>query len=182
MASERMKASGNTRLFSHRRALRFALLTLTLVSTFFFVLTRLPVVDRVLVEPYLSFLATAAGLGLRVAGFGTSVDGNEIHSYRFTAAVDHACGALEIMAIFVAVTLSFPARFSKRLSGALLGIALLAVINLVRISTLFVIGATHPSILDEAHYFYGQAIMLLSAMGLWVAWMRRVTGKPANGC
>jgi len=85
------------------------------------------------------------------------------------------------MAVFLAVTLSFPVRFMNRLSGALLGIILLAIINLVRISALFVIGATHPSILDEAHYFYGQAIMLLSAMGLWVAWIKRMSGKAADG-
>lgn len=147
----------------------------------FYGLARVSAVDRGVVQPYLTALAQVAGFGLRAAGLANSVTGHQIQSDHFTAEVDRTCGALEVMAVFLAVTLAFPVTVSRRVRGVCVGLALIALANILRIGILFMVGSTHPSMLDTAHYGYGQAFLLLITMGIWVIWARNASERLADG-
>lgn len=90
-----------------------------------------------------------------------------------------SCGATEIMAIFLAAVLAFPATARQRLSGLAVGIPMLYTINIVRLACLAVIGA-----LDNGgdwfnffHEFVWQAIYVVIVVLLWLAWVEFLVGR-----
>jgi exosortase/archaeosortase family protein len=173
--SNRVVVGGRHEVFI--RAVRFTSLALALLVLCFYGLARVQAVDQTVVQPYLTALAEVTGFALRTGGFNNFVSGHQIHSDRFTAEVDPTCGALELMAVFVAVTLPFPVNLRRRLGGLCVGLVLILLANILRIGILFIVGSTHPSMLDAAHYGYGQAFLLLVAMGIWIAWVRNASAE-----
>jgi exosortase/archaeosortase family protein len=58
--------------------------------------------------------------------------------------------------------------------GWLLGLVVLTVVNLVRIMSLFWIGAAYPRYFDVAHLLVWQTAMILLAIVLWLFWVERI--------
>jgi exosortase/archaeosortase family protein len=96
--------------------------------------------------------------------------------YVFNFIVVPECGAIEVMAIFVAAVLAFPARWWKRLIGVLLGVPIMYGVNIFRLSCLGVIGAldTEGRYFDFAHHYVWQAIYIVFVVAVWMAWIEYV--------
>jgi exosortase/archaeosortase family protein len=97
----------------------------------------------------------------------------------FSFIVVSECGAIEVMAIFLAAVLAFPAPWWKRLVGLLAGLPLMYCVNIFRLSVLGVIGA-----LDQdgkwfkfAHEYVWQAVYIVFVVAVWLAWVEYVVRR-----
>jgi exosortase/archaeosortase family protein len=79
---------------------------------------------------------------------------------------------LEPIVLFGAGVIAFPAPWRRKVAGLLIGGAMLFGLNVVRIASLFLMGASKSSLLDDFHLFWWPAFFIICALALWVAWLR----------
>ncbi len=78
--------------------------------------------------------------------------------------------------IFLAALFAFPTRFVLRLPALLICLPLLAALNIVRIVSLFLIGAYRPRLFVVMHTDVWQVLYIAFALvsfGFWLAWATR---------
>jgi exosortase H (IPTLxxWG-CTERM-specific) len=128
-------------------------------------------VETHFVDPYTSFVAICSRACLRLIGIDAGGSGYTIVSPEFSVAIKNVCNGLEVTAIFLAVTLAFPATWKNKLLGLLIGYPVIFLINLVRIVVLFVLGFKVPDVFEAAHYYYAQAFVIIATVGVWLLWV-----------
>ena len=96
---------------------------------------------------------------------------NETRAFVFRIVPE--CGAIEVMAIFVAAILAFPAAWTRRLVGIVLGIPLLMALNVIRLTCLALLGAWDSSreYFNFAHEYVWQGIYIIFVLVIWLAWV-----------
>lgn len=101
--------------------------------------------------------------------------------YFFSFIVVSECGAIEVMAIFFAAVIAFPTRWWKRLVGILIGIPIMYLVNIFRLSCLGVIGALTGGgkWFDFSHHFAWQAIYIIFVVAVWLAWIEYLVNRGA---
>lgn len=88
------------------------------------------------------------------------------------------CGAIPVMAIFVAAVLAFPASWVRRLAGVLIGLPVLYIVNALRLVTLAVIGAVcDRAIFDFAHHYVWQGIYIVFVVAVWMGWVEFIVRR-----
>jgi exosortase/archaeosortase family protein len=120
---------------------------------------------------YLGFNARLAGYILRLLGQNITVRGASIFSPAFSVTIVLGCEALEPIVLFTCAVLAFPAAFSKKIVGIVAGTLLLAILNLVRIVTLFLVGVYLPSVFQLMHLDVWQGVFMFFAILFWVLWI-----------
>lgn len=135
----------------------------------FEVALRVPWAD----EPFQRYLelnaAAAAGL-LSLFYDGLQVGGAHIIGREYNLVVARGCDALEPSAIFLAALLAYPARPRQRVAGAAVGVSILAAANVVRIASLYAVGAHRPDVFETVHLEVWQLGFIALSVLLWIAW------------
>ncbi len=162
-----------------RPEIRFLLLFLVLLVTGFGVVALRPVND-VFVDPYTALVARAAGWILRILGEDITIRGCLLASPRFSVTIFNGCNGLITTLIFLSAVLAFPVGWRARLIGVVGGIVSIQVINMIRIVSLYYIGAFFPSWFNNAHVVIWQSIVILAGVALWVFWASRYGRRPAG--
>lgn len=106
---------------------------------------------------------------------------NRAESFMFTVVSE--CGAIEVMAIFVAALLAFPCPWWKRIVGIIVGLPLLYAVNIGRLACLGYIGAYNREWFDFAHHYLWQAIYIIFVVVIWMLWVELLVKqrkKPAS--
>ncbi len=94
-----------------------------------------------------------------------------IHPGGFAYEVAYTCtGFLPIVTFFVCV-LAYPVAWQARLTGAIIGILVLWIINLFRLVGLFYLGVNCPSAFAWAHEIAGEIFLGTAFIGLWLGWI-----------
>lgn len=132
-----------------------------------------PVNDRVIV-PFTAALARSAGALLNAIGQGVTVIGTVIQSSRFAVNINNGCNGIEAMLILVASIVAFPASMKARALGLLLGALAVQLLNEVRIVTLYLLGAHQPKLFQLFHTAVWQIVIIVAAIGFFLAWSARV--------
>ena len=95
--------------------------------------------------------------------------------------ITSSCSAADVMAVCLGVVLAYPAPWRRRLEGAMLGLALILALNVVRISTLAVLAARWPEAFQPVHVL-GWPVLLTAAttayVWRWIASVRRRERPP----
>ena len=86
------------------------------------------------------------------------------------------CTGVEVIGLFVAAVLAFPARWRDRLAALLAGIPVLLLLNLARMITLIYFGARSATALHYGHLYVWPIILLTTALGIWLQWARSASG------
>ena len=93
----------------------------------------------------------------------------------FTFFVVPSCGAIEVMAIFIAAVVAFPTRWRYRFAGLALGVPILYGVNIARLSTLAWIGAydftPERKWFNFSHEYVWQGIFIIFVVAVWLAWI-----------
>lgn len=92
-----------------------------------------------------------------------------------------ACSGADAMALCVAAVLAYPVRWRARLAGAAGGLALILLLNMVRIGTLGR-AASAPAIFDALHLYVWPALLTLAIAAYvftWIGWVDDRRGDPA---
>jgi archaeosortase B (VPXXXP-CTERM-specific) len=119
-------------------------------------------------------LAETASFFLRLLGNDTTVNGVSVVSTRFTLDIIPACTGLFVLGAFLSAVIAFPARWRGKLAGLALGVGAICVTNIVRLITLFYVGAYWPRYFDYAHLVVWQTLVIAISVLLWLAWAARV--------
>ena len=133
-------------------------------------------------DAFCAMLARIAGFALTLIGVPASSDGAIVGADAFSATIVSECTALDVIILFGAAVLAYPASIGARLHGLLLGVAALFALNIARIVSLILIGIYYPDSLEDAHLFVWQPAMAIAAIGLWILWIPSATiGKACGG-
>ncbi len=123
--------------------------------------------------------ALAGSALLNLMGYSTAVHDASING-EFAMNIKRGCDAIEPMALLIAVILCFPTVFKRKLPGILIGLLALAVLNVIRIITLYMTGVHTPGAFDVMHIQVWQVLFILAALalcGLWIRWDSRIERK-----
>jgi exosortase/archaeosortase family protein len=88
--------------------------------------------------------------------------------------INNGCNGVEAMLILLACIVSFPASWRARMAGLFLGAVAVQLLNAVRIVTLYLLGAYHPRLFEIFHTAVWQIVIILAAIGFFLAWSARV--------
>ena len=99
----------------------------------------------------------------------------------FTFIVVPSCGAIEVMVIFLAAVLAFPASWRHRARGVALGLPLMYLVNIVRLACLACLGALDPggAWFNFVHEYVWQAAYVIFVVLAWMAWVELGKGRRA---
>ncbi len=135
--------------------------------------------DRVVV-PFTARIVTASTAVLNVLGERATATGTRIHAPGFAVDVKNGCNGVEAMLILVAAVLAFPAAWRQRLLGLAAGVAVIQVLNLVRVVSLFWLGVHRRDVFETFHTAVWQTVLILVAVGIFLLWSRRVGSRAAR--
>ncbi|PKL51027.1 MAG: exosortase H [Planctomycetes bacterium HGW-Planctomycetes-1] len=131
-----------------------------------------PFYKRDFLLSYLPFNARVSGAILGFFGQDITVAGRTISSPDFSVEVYSGCDGIEPIALFVCAVLAFPAPFLRKLPGIIAGTLLLAILNFVRVVSLFGVGVYFPKAFLFMHLDVWQALFIFFAVLFWIVWLR----------
>lgn len=132
-----------------RFALRYALIAGAAFVLYGFPYAENGIVERAF-EVYLGAYARVAGAVLGCFEPDLTVAGTQLIG-RFPLQIAKNCDAIEANILLVAALLALPAPLTRRILALSIGVVLLAVVNVARISCLYFIGVHARSWFDFAH-------------------------------
>ena len=130
--------------------------------------------------PFTEQIVAVSAAALRALGEPVLAEGTQIRSPGFAVDVKNGCNGVEAMLILVAAILAFPATARSRVLGIAAGTLVIQAANLVRVVSLFWLGAHHRELFDAFHTAVWQTALLLVAVGLFVFWTRRAGARAAR--
>ena len=161
-----------------RDVLRFAATFLALVLALRWVVTLGPIAWFVH-EPLCLAIARVSGWMLTPFGM-VVVQGNRLAFDGFWVQVVEACNGVLPTTIYLSAVFAFPATWSARLWGAAIGIPAIFGLNLLRVASLVVLGATWPSLFEDVHIYVWQTLVVALSMGVWIFWAERFVRPTAR--
>ncbi len=154
-----------------RPEIRFLVIFVTILGISFTVIALRPVNDN-LVVPYTTIVARASGWVLSLLGEEITVTGCDLSSPRFAVTIYNGCNGLITSLILLSGILAFPAPRRAKLVGALAGLSIIQTVNLMRIVSLYYIGAYLPELFNASHIVVWQSLVILTGVVLWIVWAR----------
>lgn len=136
--------------------------------------------NRVLV-PYHCAIAQATAEVLSAFGEPATASGREIRSERFSVLVTHGCDGIELSLMFGAAVISFPAALRRKVAGMLLGLILIALLNLIRVVSLWLIGVHWFTGFDLMHFGLWPVILIGATLGIFLAWLQWAAADTKPG-
>jgi exosortase H (IPTLxxWG-CTERM-specific) len=149
----------------------------------FYGLTLTPLFKNKLFPAYLRSNARVSSAILRGMGYPCVSVGTSVTTGSFSIEIRRGCDAVEPTALFAAAVLAFPGLFRRKAVGVLVGTVVLALLNLVRILSLFLIGVHAPRFFEAMHADVWQAFFILLALvlwGLWIQWAMKPRPSAAH--
>ena len=158
---------------------------LFLIVAFFFLLTWDPIVKVVDIGAGLAQLSAWMSFGvLRVigalAGFPVHRMGTIMGSGAFEVDVAPACSGAVPTSIYLAAVFAYPTSWRARWLGSAIGIGVIQLVNIVRVSALFMIGLFFHDVFHDTHVYVAQALVVCVAVALWLYWATRFADAPAH--
>jgi len=130
---------------------------------------------------YLRLNARLTASALRLIGQQVTVDDNCVLSRKFFLTVERGCDAIEPTMLLVAAVIASPVAWGSRLVGIIFGALALAVLNILRLITLYLTGVYWPAAFEIMHVDVWQAIFIFLALLLWIIWaLRAIKPKPVK--
>jgi exosortase/archaeosortase family protein len=120
---------------------------------------------------YLKAYAHAAGALIHVFDPVVTVAGLEIRG-RFQLMIVRSCDAWEAMALVIAAMVAYPARPVRRAVGLAVGVAAVSLVNVIRITSLYFIGASKPELFEVMHASVWPPVLVVVSVAIFVVWAR----------
>lgn len=157
--------------------LRF-LVKFVLIIAVSYVTIALRPVDRAFVAPFTRGVAAASAAVLRGLGQDVTTDGTILRSPSFAVDVKNGCNGLEALLLLIAAIAAYPASWKTRMAGILAGSVIIEGVNLIRVSSLFIIGRDYPRFFDSFHITIWQTVIFVLSIGLFTLWSSRFASQP----
>jgi exosortase/archaeosortase family protein len=131
-------------------------------------------------ESYLDVLAAISGWVLNSCGMEVKVVGTQIVGSDFAVAVAQGCDAIQVCSLLAAAVLAFPVSWGARFRGLAIGTALLQILNILRIVTLYWMGAYFSNFFKTAHEVVWPGTLIVATVVTWILWVRWETLAPSS--
>jgi len=132
-----------------------------------------PFTDNVLT----GWIASVTAIILRVTGFEGVAYGSMIGSSLGAVEIVRECTGVYPSAMYVAAVLAFPTSWLRKLSGILLGLLSIQIVNLVRVISLAYIHKSHPELFETAHLVVWQSLIVFATVLIWTVWALEFAGE-----
>jgi exosortase H (IPTLxxWG-CTERM-specific) len=127
------------------------------------------------IAAYLHVHARLAGVVIGIFDPAVRVSGQDLIG-RFSLHISKDCDAMEANILLLGAIVAFPATWARRFAGLAFGMALITATNVIRVCTLYFIGARWPSAFDFAHLeLWPLVLVALSVIVflVWATWTKR---------
>ena len=130
--------------------------------------------QNVVVTPLNRHLAWMTEKCLRLVGAQAFSSGATVAMSTFSVEIRNNCNAIFEVGLYAAAVWAYPASVRERLTGTLVGAAVLYVVNLARILTLLALGVLNYSWFEATHLYVWQILFLLVVATCWISWVSRI--------
>jgi exosortase/archaeosortase family protein len=136
---------------------------------------------------FLSRYATAnawlANAVLNLLGQDSHMTGAGVSSRRFVVTILEGCTASDLIAFVCAGMLAFSAPFWRKAAGFAICATAIALVNVARIVTVFLVGVYQPALFQTVHVGLWPGLMALATLVLglvWIWWAARDAGGASE--
>ena len=167
-----------TRLIRSNRSLfRIYLVFGVTLLVIFTILMVKPIYYKVIM-PFNEFLTWSSAMALNVLGGETvSSSGTNLSSNEFSMSLAEGCNGIYALSIVIAGIVAFPARWRPKLIGLVLAIALIMILNYIRILTLWYAGKAGSFLFDTMHLYVWEFIIITLGAAFWYFWYEKFVKK-----
>lgn len=151
------------------------------VLVLLFVAELTPPVQRWLVEPWTSVLASTSAWLVQAFDPGVLAHGRILQTAdgRHGVSIEAGCNGIEACIMLVAAVLAYPTAWRAKLPALFGGMVAIQAVNLVRIISLFYLVQWNEKIFQFAHLYLWQALIMLDVLVVWLVWLRWVARREA---
>jgi exosortase family protein XrtM len=121
------------------------------------------------IHAFLQMQASGSAWLIKLFDSGVGVRGTLISGV-FPLEVVRSCSSLDAQALYAATVLAFPSRGSTKLLGLVLGFIALTALNMVRIASLYFVGAHAPGAFDAVHEELFPIVLIVIACACFAGW------------
>lgn len=144
-------------------------------------LLQIPWAQAKLLVPYTRGVATAAAGMLHLLDPAIQRNGTILGDQHFQVQVLNVCNGTDVMVLFIAAVLAFPAPGRARLIGLAVGLPGLALLNLGRVAGLYLTGRYLHAAFEVSHLFVWQALLVVLTGVAFAIYVRWVIHEPDRG-
>jgi exosortase/archaeosortase family protein len=155
----------------YRPVFQFLLIFVVLMGLFYVFIAFMPFYKKHLLPSHHHLIARLSGAILAFLGQDITVVGAFISSPALSVHIVWGCDAIEAIALFVFAVLAFPAPFLRKIPGIIAGTLFLAILNFIRVVSLFLIGVYFPRVFAIMHIDVWQSMFIFSAIIFWGFWL-----------
>lgn len=139
-------------------------------------------VQAAIILPWTSWLAKASSFIVHLIDPTVISYGKVLQSAKtgFGVSIEAGCNGVEASIVMIAAMLAFPSSLKMKLWGIGLGFIAVQAVNLVRIVSLYFLGAWNYDVFEFAHLYMWQALIMLDVLIVWLLWMRQVAKRERH--
>lgn len=141
----------------------------------------LPVSQSEWYKSYLAVLSWTTSAVLTALGQDASVASVKVSSPLFAMTIVPGCDGMEAFALFVGAILSSPVSLRLRLLFLVPGLMGLWMVNLVRLVSIFFIGAYYPNAFEFMHRDIWPGFLIVIVLVSWLIWARWAWRQQGQG-
>ena len=131
---------------------------------------------RPTVELFSHGLVEASALLISLAGGRASVEGTVLRSpiTGFAVNMKDGCNGISVMILLWSAVLAFPASWTLKVKGLLIGSVAIQGLNFLRFISLFYLGQYNMLWFEFAHAYLWESLIMLDAMVVFWVWVTMV--------
>jgi len=137
-----------------------------------FTLVYLEPVRAHVIGPFTEGITHVSGWIIQIFGGQVQMRGNILSIPGFAVQVLDMCNGVEATIILWAAMLAFPAPWSYKAKGLLIGTSSVHLLNIIRIISLLYLGAYQREWFDFVHWYVWDALIMLDIVVVFLAWVR----------
>jgi len=123
------------------------------------------------------FYAKISGFILKLFNYPVLVSGDSLGANSFSISIKNGCDAIEAIAILFCGILVYPSTKMSKLKGIFYGLIILALLNIIRILSLFFIGIYIQPMFEIMHTGVWQVLFIIFPIIIIFVWVNRNTSK-----
>jgi len=125
------------------------------------------------IDPILNLYASISSALLNILGQGTQAVQQTVSSQAFSVNIKQGCDAIAPMMLYLSAVVLYPISFKYKWQGLIGGIAVLFVLNIIRIVTLYLSGVYGSlAFFDFMHIEFWQVLYIILTVIVWIIWIR----------
>jgi exosortase/archaeosortase family protein len=169
-SGQHLAPTASSPVLSDRRPIWRFIAGFALLLVLFYAVYISSVFNQYFLEPYVGGQTRVAAAFLHLFGADTHASGTDLMGPGVTLTVKKGCDGMEATALYVIGILLMPFSRHSKLVGLAAGLAVLVVLNLLRIVGLYLSQVHWPAAFEWLHLHGGFALFTTVSVFMWMLW------------